>query len=112
LIDVLTTGSGGSFALNSLVNVLMKDAQFATHAAKMIEKDTHLFQRACRMHGVASTKLEEMAVARITHITPRIRLSDSKTVPLSGSGHDNSNRSDVDRHSAAIATDEVDISGS
>jgi 3-hydroxyisobutyrate dehydrogenase len=106
LIDVLSTGSGGSFALNALVNVLMKDSQFAMHAAKMIEKDTHLFQRACRTHGVASTKLEEMAVARITHITPRIRLSDSKTVPLSGSGHDHSNRSGMDRHDATIAADD------
>jgi 3-hydroxyisobutyrate dehydrogenase-like beta-hydroxyacid dehydrogenase len=106
LIDVLTTGSGGSFALNSLVNVLMKDTQFAMHAAKMIEKDTQLFQRACRTRGVAPTKLEEMAVARIAHITPRIRLSDSKTVPLSRPGHDDSNRLGADRHDATIAADD------
>jgi 3-hydroxyisobutyrate dehydrogenase len=88
LIDVLTTGSGGSFALNSLVDVLMKDPDFAMHAAKMIEKDTRLFQRACRQRGVPPTKLEDMAVDRITHITPRMRLSDSTIVPQSGSGHE------------------------
>ncbi len=73
LIDVLTTGSAGSFALNSLVDTLMKDPEFAMHAAKMVEKDTRLFQQACRQHGVMQTKLEDLAVDRITHITPRIQ---------------------------------------
>jgi 3-hydroxyisobutyrate dehydrogenase len=72
LIDVLTTSSGGSFALKSLVDVLMPNPDFAKHAATMIEKDTRLFQQACRQRGVSPSALEDMAVARITHITPRI----------------------------------------
>jgi 3-hydroxyisobutyrate dehydrogenase-like beta-hydroxyacid dehydrogenase len=72
LVDVLGSGSAGSFALDSLVQRLMTDEAYAAHASTMISKDTRLFQQICRQRDVVPTTLESLAVDRIGHILPRM----------------------------------------
>ena len=72
VIDVLATGSAGSSALDSLVDVLIADPAYTAHAATMIAKDTALFSETCRQHGVTPTELESLATERIAAVVPRV----------------------------------------
>jgi 3-hydroxyisobutyrate dehydrogenase-like beta-hydroxyacid dehydrogenase len=61
LKSVLPGGGAGSFALDSLLTRLLPNLSFAPHAAKMIEKDTTLYQAMCAKMGLDKTMIDTNA---------------------------------------------------
>jgi 3-hydroxyisobutyrate dehydrogenase len=72
VIDVLGSGSAGSSALDSLVQVLIPDPAYTAHAATMIAKDTALFSETCHQCGLTPTELERLATERVAAVVPRV----------------------------------------
>jgi 3-hydroxyisobutyrate dehydrogenase len=68
--EILRTGSAGSAPMNSMVERLMRDPEFAGLAARMIVKDTALFREMCADAGVEAGVLGELAGERAEHIVP------------------------------------------
>jgi 3-hydroxyisobutyrate dehydrogenase len=58
---VLPGGGAASFALDSLLQTLLPNASFAPHAAKVMEKDTRLYQKMCRKLNIPETIIDSNA---------------------------------------------------
>ena len=56
--------------MNSMVERLMRDPEFAGLAARMIVKDTALFREMCADAGGEAGVFEELAGERAEHIVP------------------------------------------
>jgi len=73
LKSVLPGGGAGSFALDSLLTSLLPNPSFAPHAAKMIEKDTGLYQAMCAKLGLGKTMIDTNAERAFEIVSKELR---------------------------------------
>jgi 3-hydroxyisobutyrate dehydrogenase len=81
---VLPVGGAASFALDSLLQTLLPNASFAPHAAKVMEKDTRLYQEMCRKLNIPETIIDSNAKRAFAVVSNELQKLAGFSAPKDG----------------------------